>query len=259
MIPRDLLEKYNIPEEQVADAVETAISCTLSTMFRMDVLVRLDRNLEVVAINRAHVDAELIQIDPTEISKQGRRQIRRQITLELEKRQALHECNHLHSLRGQVIKGEIRKISSNGEVTVALEVDDHFRLLTLTGVCPARYLPPKERGRFNLGEIRVFLVTSVLSVQKRGRFKVQIRLSRTSKSLPELLLKQATELQGIRCLKRIAGAFCEIETVKFLPKAAIKAVGEELQERIIIRVLESNKSTRTKHPGRHRRLSRQSR
>jgi len=242
MIPHDLLEKYNLPEDQAADAIETAISRTLSTMFRMDVLVRLDGNLEVIAINSAHADAEPVQINPAEISKQGQRQIRRQIELELEKRQALHECNHLRSLRGQVIKGEVRKIASNGEVIVALEVDDHFRQLTLTGVCPARYLPPKERCRFNLGEIRAFLVTSVLSVQKRGRFKVQIRLSRTSKDLPELLLRQATGLRGIRCLKRIVGAFCEIETVKFLPKDAIKAVGEELKERIIVRVLESKKN-----------------
>lgn len=241
MIPRDLLEKYNLPEDQAADAIETAISRTISSMFHMDVLVRLDRNLEVIAINQRLADAEPIQINPTDISKQGRRQIRRQIALELEKRQSLHECNHLHSLRGRVIKGEIRKVSSNGKVTVAMEVDDHFRQLTLTGVCPTRYLPPKERGRFNLGEIRAFFVTSVLPVQERGRFKVQIRLSRTAKTLPELLLRQATGLQGIRCLKRIAGAFCEIETVKFLPKDAIKAVGEELKERIIVRVLESKK------------------
>jgi len=244
MISRGLLEKYNLPEEQIADAIETAISHILSTMLHMDVLVRLDSNFEVIAINRAHSDAEPIQIDPTGISKQGRRQIRRQIALELEKRQALHECNHLHSLRGQAIKGEIRKVAANGEVTVALEVDDHFRLLTLTGVCPARYLPPKERGHFNLGEIRAFLVTSVLSVRKQGRFKVQIRLSRTSKVLPEMLLRQATERQSIHCIKRISGAFCEIETVKFLPKDAIKSVGEELQERIIVRVLETQKRDR---------------
>ncbi|WP_020678077.1 hypothetical protein [Geopsychrobacter electrodiphilus] len=242
MIPRDLLKRYNLPEDQAADAIETAISRTLSAMLRMNVLVRLDENLEVIAINQRLADAEPIQIDPTGISKQGQRQIRRQIALELEKRLALHECNHLHSLRGQVIKGEIRKVSTNGEVTVALEVDDHFRQLTLTGVCPARYLPPKERGCFYLGEIRAFLVTSVLSVQKRGRYKVQIRLSRTSKALPELLLRQTTSLQGIRCLKRIAGAFCEIETVKFLPRDAINAVGEELKERIIVRVLESKKN-----------------
>ena len=244
MISRALLDKYNLPEEQVTDAVETAISRTLSTMFRMDVLVRLGHDLDIIAINHVHSDAEPLQIDPAAISKQGRRQIRRQIALELEKRQALHECNHLRSLRGQTIKGSIRKVAANGEVTVALQVDDHFRLLTLTGVCPARYLPPKERGRFNLGEIRAFLVTSVLSVRKQGRFKVQIRLSRTSKVLPEMLLRRATGRQSIHCIKRIAGAFCEIETVKFLPKDAIKSVGEELQERIIVRVLEAKKRDR---------------
>jgi hypothetical protein len=138
--------------------------------------------------------------------------------------------------------GEIRKVAANGEVTVALEVDDHFRQITLTGVCPGRYLPPKERGCFNLGEIRAFLVTSVLSVQKQGRFKVQIRLSRTSKALPEILLRQSTGIQSIRCIKRIAGAFCEIETEKFIPKDMIISVGRELKERIIVRVLETQKN-----------------
>ena len=236
MIPHDLLE------DQTADAIETAISRTLSTMLRMDVLVRLDSNLEIIAINRAHTDTEPIRIDLSEISKQGRRQIRRQIELELEKQQALYECSHLHPLRGQVVSGEIRKISSNGDITVALELDDHFQQYTLAGICPSRHLPPKERGLFSLGEVRMFLVTSVLSVQKRGRFKVQIRLSRTSKTLPERLLRQVSGLQDIRCLKRIAGAFCEIETIKFIPKDAIKAVGKELKERIIVRVLEAKKS-----------------
>jgi len=242
MISHDLLNKYNLPKEQVADAVETAISRTFSTMFRMEVLVRLDNKLEVIAINRAQADAEPIQIDPTRISRQGKRQLRHQIKLELEKRQSLHECNHLQSLRGRAIMGEIRKVAANGEVTVALEVDDHFRQITLTGVCPGRYLPPKERGCFNLGEIRAFLVTSVLSVQKQGRFKVQIRLSRTSKALPEILLRQSTGIQSIRCIKRIAGAFCEIETEKFIPKDMIISVGRELKERIIVRVLETQKN-----------------
>jgi hypothetical protein len=239
MISSDLLNKYNLPEEQVADAVETAISRTLTTMLRIDVLVRLDSNLEVIAINPTQVDAQPIKIDPARISKQGKRQLRHQIRLELEKRQSLHECNYLQSLRGQVIMGEIRKVAANGEVTVALEVDDHFRKITLTGVCSGRYLPPKERGYFNLGEIRAFLVTSVLSVQKQERFKVQIRLSRTSKALPEILLRQATGRQSIHCKKRIAGAFCEIETEKFIPKGIIKSVGRELKERIIVRVLET--------------------
>ncbi|ORJ61305.1 hypothetical protein [Geothermobacter hydrogeniphilus] len=243
MIPKDLLEKYNLPENMAAEAIESAISTVLSASFGTTCLIRLGNDLEIISLNLTGGDNQpAVLVDPTTLSRHLQRQIRHRIKQELEKRQAIHEGNLLRSLRGQVVKGEIRQVSRTGDVTLALETEDHFRQLTLTGTCPVRYIPKKERGGLLLGEIRTFLVTSILPVQQNGRYKVHIRLSRTSKVLPELLLRQTTEIQEIHCARRIAGAFSEIESSRFLPKDAIKTVSRELKERIIVRVLQTKKS-----------------
>lgn len=236
MIPLDLLKKYNLPENQATDAIETAISRVLSKTFGTDFLVRVQNSLEIFTLPAS--DALLRPINAASLPRQLQRQVRFQIQLELEKRQALHECETLSTLRGRPVMGEIRHISSNGETTVALEMDDHFRRLALTGVCPARHLPPSERQTLAVGDMKTFLVTSVLPVMKNGRAKVLIRLSRTTKALPEALLKERTDEPSIRCVRRIVGAFSEIETKRKLPREVIRAVGNELKERIIVRVVE---------------------
>jgi len=243
MIPRDLLEKYNLPADQAATAIEQAVTTVLSPMFNMDIHVRLADHLEIYAFSKtSHLDLEPAIINPATLSKQVQRQIRHRIEQELEKRQAIHEGELLRSLRGQVVRGEVRQSSANGDLPVLLEIPDQLRTLTLTGTCPKRHLPPKERGRLQPGRIRAFLVTSVLSVQQQGRYKVQVRLSRTTMALPEKLLQRATGIDGIRCTKRIAGAYSEIESPKVLPRDAIKAASRELQERISVRVLSTKKS-----------------
>lgn len=240
MIPLDLLEKYNLPESQVTSAIETAISRVLSAAFRMDMMVRAQGTLKVYALPSP--DSPLRRIETASLSRQLQRQIRFQIERELEKRQALYEQETLTALRGSPVTGEIRHISSDGEATVALEMEDHFSRLTLTGVCPARYIPPRERQTLAVGDIKTFLVTSVLPVMKNGRAKVLIRLSRTTKILPEALLKERTGEPSIYCVRRIAGAFSSIETNRKLPKQAIQEVSNELKERIIVRIVEGEKS-----------------
>jgi hypothetical protein len=236
VIPPDLLQKYGLPENLAADAIETAITRVLSTAFRMDMLVRVQGSLEIYALSASDLPPR--SIEPAGLSRQLQRQVRFQIERELEKRQALHERETLSSLRGRLVTGEIRQISSTGEATVALEMEDHFSRLALTGVCPVRYLPPKERQTMAVGDVKSFLVTSVLPVQKKGRAKVLIRLSRTTKTLPEALLREQTGETTVRCVRRIAGAFSEIETIKKLPREAIQAVSSELKERIIVRIVE---------------------
>lgn len=238
MIPPNLLEKYNLPEEQATDAIETAITRVLSTAFGTDMLVRVQGSLEVYFLPASDPPRS---IDPASLSRQLQRQVRFQIERELEKRQALHEREVLSALRGRPVTGEIRQIASTGEATVALEMEDHFSRLALTGVCPVRYLPLKERHALAVGDMKAFLVTSVLPVQKNGRSKVLIRLSRITKALPEALLKEQTGETSVRCIRRVAGAFSEIETIKKLPKEAIQAVSYELKERIIVRIVEGKK------------------
>lgn len=239
MIPYDLLTKYGLPEEQAREAIETAVTYVLSAAFGADFLVQGQDSLEAYCLPFQNHPPR--RIDLARLSRQLQRQIRFQIERELEKRQALHEWAVLSALRGRPVTGEIRR-NSRSEVTVALEIEDHFSKLALTGVCPVRYLPPKERMSLAVGDVKSFLVTSVLPVMEKGRSKVLIRLSRTSRALPETLLRERTGEESVRCVRRIAGAFSRIESAKRLPRESIQEVGNELKERIIVRVVEEKNS-----------------
>lgn len=234
MIPHDLLIKYDLPAPEAALAIEEAISGILSRAFNKDIMVNIGEELEVVALDDR-------RIDPATLSRQIKRQIRYQIERELEKRQSLREQEYLRSLRGRIIFGDVRKVSTNGDRTIALEVEDRFRSLILTGICPARQVPPHERGCLHIGAKKLFLITSVLPVLEKGKAKVLIRLSRTSKTLPEILLREKAGELSIRCRRRIAGAFSEIETSQRISKESIQSVSDELGERIIVRVVASQK------------------
>jgi len=232
MIPHDLLIKYDLPAPEAALAIEEAISGILSRAFNMEIIANVGEGLEVIALDDR-------RIDPATLSRQLKRQIRYQIERELEKRQSLREQDYLRSLRGRVILGDVRKVLKNGDLTIALEVEDRFRSLILTGICPARQVPPHERGCLHIGVKKLFLITSVLPVMEKDKAKVLIRLSRTSKTLPENLLREKTGELSIRCRRRIAGAFSEIETSQRIPKEVIQSVSNELGERIIVRVVAS--------------------
>lgn len=236
MIPPDLLAKYDLSTPEAALAIEEAISGALSNAFNMDILVSVGDEMEVVALGDR-------QIDLASLSRQLKRQIRYQIERELEKHQSLREQEYLRTLRGRHILGEVRRIAPNGDLSVALEVEDHLRRFILTGTCYARQVPPHERSCLHIGARKTFLITSVLPVVEKDKAKVLIRLSRTSKSLAESLLREMTGEQSIRCQRRIAGAFSEIKTSQRIPKEAILAVGKELGERIIVRAVASKKES----------------
>ncbi len=236
MIPQDLLAKYDLPASEAALAIEDAISGVLSRSFNMDIMAHVGEELEVIALNGR-------QLDLAGLSRQLKRQISYQIKHELEKRQSLREQEYLRTLRGRHVVGEIRKVSPKGDLTVVLEVEDHFRSLILIGTCFVRQIPPHERNSLQVGARKAFLVTSVLPVMEKGRAKVLIRLSRTSRSLPESMLKEMTGELSVRCRRRIAGAFSEIETACRIPKEAILYVGKELGERVIVRVVASKKES----------------
>jgi hypothetical protein len=208
----------------------------------MDMLVRLEDSLEVIAWRRNATDErDPIRIDPAGLSKQLQRQVRHHVERELEKRQVLREWETLRTLCGQAVLGETLRVKPDGSLMVALGLEDTFRSLILMGECPLRAQPPRERDLYHTGDIRSFLVTSVLPVKARGRARVRILLSRASKEQPVVLLREGAGQRDIFCRRRIAGAFSKIETRHRLPKEAIQAVSRELGERIIVRVLETEK------------------
>jgi hypothetical protein len=238
VLTADLLQKYGLPEDQVLDAVELAVTRTLSAALDTTVSVRAENGLEIVAYPRI---GRPVEVPLHAITRKLRRHVLHNVELELQRRQALREAEILQELRGQVIYGTVGRIEAGGTLRVVLEIDEIFRRLILSGECPLLYQPGHERGLYRVGDSRAFHVTRVHAVQAgRHSARVRIQLSRTSPQLPELLLKKVTGVDGIVCQRRVAGGFSRLATPVRLPKSAINTVGKELGEHLYVFVAEKN-------------------
>lgn len=234
MIPAELLAKYGLREGDALDAVEVGIARALTHALKKNVSVRINGNLEITAFSDR---GEPVRIAPEQIDRNLRRHILHLVELELQKRQSVRESEDLEGLRGKTLPGEITRIAGNGTLHVTLEFTDVFQQLSLAGECPVDHQPLHERDRYRIGDVREFLISSVLPIIVNGRpAAVRIRLSRTSKELPALLLQELTGIYGIECKRRVAGGFSNIITPVRIPKEAINNVGKELGERLNVSI-----------------------
>ena len=228
MLPGNQLMEHGLPENDLLEAVEVTMTRVLTKALRM--------NVSVVMGSQPHITAypdngEPIHIPVDAIERKLRRHLRHQVELELQSRRTLLESKRLKSLRGSVAYGEISRIADDGALLVSLEIADCYRRLILAGECPLRYQAPHERGRYRIGEVRQFFISSVLPVMINGRSsKVRILLSRISMALPPLLLQEQSHIAGIHCRKRIPGGYSDIVTPSRIPKEVIINVGKELGE-----------------------------
>jgi hypothetical protein len=237
MIPAELLTKYGLREADALEAIESAITRTLTRAMRSNIAVRLNGRLEITMFP---LNGEPVDLPPGEISRKLQRHILHNIELELQKRQALREAEELEELRGKSLPGEISRIAADGTLHVDLEIVDLFHHLILAGECPERYQPPHEKGRYQVGEVREFYISSILPVVVNGRSaRTRIRLSRITKELPALLLQERTGIYGIKCRRRVAGGFSNIITPARLPKEVINYVGKELGEHLNVSILQT--------------------
>ncbi|MRR59265.1 MAG: hypothetical protein EG824_13800, partial [Deltaproteobacteria bacterium] len=107
----------------------------------------------------------------------------------------------------------------------------------LLGTCPLRYQPLHERNNYVPGKVYHWFVTSVLPVANDRHARVRIRLSRTSKELPALLLRQLSGMERIICRRRIPGGPAEIITALKIPKDIINTVGKETGDIYRVRII----------------------
>lgn len=234
MIPAELLAKYGLRETDAMDAVEVAIGRALTLALKKNIIVRFNDRLEITAFSHR---GEPIEISLGQIDRKLRRHILHLVELELQKRQTVRESDDLEGLRGKTLPGEITRIAGNGTLHVTLEFTDVFQQLSLAGECPFDQQPLHERGRYRPGEVREFFITSILPIVANNRqVFVRIRLSRTSRELPALLLQERTGIYGIECRRRVAGGFSNIVTPTRIPKEAINHVGKELGERLNVSI-----------------------
>lgn len=234
----EVISESGLTEADALDAIEVAVARTLTHALGSNVAVRIKDHLKIIVYPPG---GEPTTLSLTDIDRKLRRHVQHQVELELQRRKTLDEAGHLKELRGYTAPGEITRIAADGSLIVTLEIADHYRRLILSGICPLRFQPTHERGGYHLGTVKEFHVTSVVPVMINHRSsRVRVQLSRSSKQLPQLLLRERSRIHGIVCLKRIPGAFSSILTPTRIPKDIINSVGKELQEHLYVYVQKAN-------------------
>ncbi|NVN92341.1 MAG: hypothetical protein HXX11_17310 [Desulfuromonadales bacterium] len=219
--------------------LERTLSATLSESFGKRVVVFFSGyDLLIFRERSKDGSADLEQLPTGRLSRKLLRLCRYRVGTELQKRKSLVELDYLKTLQGTIVRGTTDRVRDNGSLIVLIRMDELFRRREVSGICPLKLQPQRERGRYCIGDAWYFYVTRVSLICLAGRerlCRVDVILSRTSRLLPELLLKMKSGSGDISCPRRIAGKISFVSSKQRLPREAIQAVSKELGERVKVR------------------------
>ena len=230
---REVARKYRLPAGDIRALLEQTLSEALTEAFGRRVIVSLSgEDLAIYRETGRNGPEGLDRLSPRQVRKEVVRLCRYRVETELNRRKVIEEHDFLKILQGAVVRGVVDRVMNDGSLVVLFPVDELFNCREVTGTCPVFQQPRRERGSFREGDIRFFFVSSVRLVGRDHVLRVAIRLSRTTRRLPEVLLKMETCMTGIRCIHRIAGKISLVVSRERLPREAILAVAAELGERV---------------------------
>lgn len=230
---REIAKEYRLPAGETRAILEQTLSDALTEAFSRRVIVCLSgEELAIYRETGKNGREGLERLYPRQIRKEVVRLCRYRVETELNRRKAIREYDFLKPLQGLVVRGVVDWVMHDGSIAVLFPVDEVFNCREVAGTCPVTQQPPRERGAYRQGESRFFFVSSVRLVSWDKVLLVKIRLSRTTRRLPEILLEMETGITGIRCTRRIAGRISLVTSLEGLPREAILAVAAELGERV---------------------------
>ena len=230
---REVAREHRLPAGETRAILEQTLSDALTEAFGRRLIVSLSGENMVIYRETGKNGREGLEwLSPQQIRKEVVRLCRYRVETELNRRKAIREYDFLKPLQGAVVRGVVDWVMHDGSLAVLFPVDELFNCRDVAGTCPVAQQPPRERGTYRQGESRFFFVSSVRLVGWDKVLLVKIRLSRTTRRLPEALLTMETGMTGIRCIRRIAGKMSLIESRERLSREAILAVAAELGERV---------------------------
>lgn len=237
MIQNDIIASYpELKQSEILDAVEMALIKVLTNAFQMPFTVTYTEE-EGLKMTGLPMHGEPIEISQEKIGKKLKRHVLYTVENELQRRQTVYESERLKQLQGTVLPGAVIGYDREGGAVVEMELSSQFQRYILLGSCPRRQQPEHERGKYKEGETYSWYVTSVLPVANHRQAKVRIRLSRTSRELPAVLLRQRSGIDRIICCSRIPGGASEIVTNQKIPKEIINSVGKETGDIYRVRIV----------------------
>ena len=238
----DLSSQYGLSKTEVIHEVESAFSVLLSRWYGREVLAFLqdETHLEVVAYDQRNgIPVQQILDLPAALSL-------RQCSAFLEERLALaavvRQTRLYKSSSRSLLWGEVMRNHPGSDLFIETEIHEGEPVIAL---CPLNRVGIHEResNRLQCGQRRAFHLRLVDAVLVNGMPRTKVVLDRVSKTLTENLLRhylgEAASQYQFRCLKRYVGHKSLVLSTKRLPRDAIKAVGQELQERIEVRIVKA--------------------
>lgn len=231
-----ITEKYELPFDEAKAVIEKSISGTLSGIFRQDVECILDgHGCEIYVFREKGVE----RLPLERLKKNILRAIKYGIVSALQRESTARGCEKLRFMTGRIVGGHVSAVFEN-HIFVELKIaglNGGSDRLTV-GICEKEHQTPKERGFYRPGDYLNFYVLNVGASSSDGVPALRVSLSRTSTGLTEGLLHAALVDRlldtKIRCVKRSAGVASLVEAEGLIPQECIKAVSDELKERVII-------------------------
>jgi len=241
----ELALKHRLSPEETISIMAAALSASLTTTFRSRVITCMDgESLRIYAEER--YGAGIREIVYQGLRRNDIRLFRRRFERELMKRKAFDEHEYLSTLQGTLVRGVIDRVQDDGSLFVLIFIEELFDCRELYALCPLCGQSSHERSALRRGVARFFYVSSVRLVKVHGIFRHEILLNRITPRLTELLLIKLSGHTGFKCLRRIVGKMSLVVSTTKIPRNAVKAAGQELGERIIVRW---NSSKRTRRQG----------
>ncbi len=224
----NLGQKYNLPVSVVEEEIEALLSCMLTEHCGFEVeAVISPEGLKIYGYVERGGELKVKSLD---LKQYSLRRFPESLSVALAQRSVLSRYEALKYVSQSVLEGQVVQEQENGDLVVEIQDPGLF------GLCARRQQPPSERGHYRRGEQKAFFVLAMLPVLADDVPRLEIRLSRTTKKLVEGLFRrqlgQSHSKAEIKCTRRIAGAFSEVQTTEKLPRALIQSVSKEVKERI---------------------------
>lgn len=235
-----LAEKHGLTINETMTEVESVLSTILSHWYRVKVMVHFHGDFQLDAIAYNKIGGIILQ-KPIDLKMiQNSESIARQLEHSLSIAAILKQTTQYKYYEKEIRWGNITSIDSERNLHVEIEITPGKMV---TAICPLNRIGLHEQSAlsFSPGMQRAFHLRRIDPIISNGIPRLKVTVDRVSKTLVEALLTEqlgsSAERTVIQCKKRYVGHKSFVFTSKILPKSAIIAVTQELDERMEVRFL----------------------
>jgi len=237
----ELSAKYNLPERVVVEELEKTLSEVFSEWYGHTVDAFLPDSGKLEFLGFGHRDGEFKSFRLDVGSRYIRPIFKRladKLAARLLTRQTLGDYEQIKNLLHKAVTGQVMRTDGSSG-TLYVEINVAANRNAFLGVCGIREQPAKERGNYFSGETLAFYVLRIVPFKNGDDSRLEIALSRTTKSLVERIIEkelQSADVFGIKinCYHRLPGIECYVRTSGRIPKKIIETVSRELKENVYV-------------------------